>query len=214
MPDPQAHISAESLTTWLPGAELVFGRGATGASWTEPRCSVASVAAGATAGTVDVVMAQPCWERAFKKGGNQGPHKGPSDVENSLAFLSTALLTKGTDGEWFGDFKAGTIYYKPRPGETPAGIEAILGSVPTSGGGGVVADGASIVLQPGVERMRFTNLAFTHNTWLEPSGPGGFVDLQVRQTLKLAQKLGQLQPFLAVFPQECMGQPNTPSGLT
>ena len=23
---------------------------------------------------------------------------------------------------------------------------------------------------------------------------------------KLAQKLGQLQPFLAVFPQECMGQ--------
>jgi hypothetical protein len=23
---------------------------------------------------------------------------------------------------------------------------------------------------------------------------------------KLAQKLGQLQPFIAVFPQECMGQ--------
>jgi hypothetical protein len=26
---------------------------------------------------------------------------------------------------------------------------------------------------------------------------------------KLAQKLGQLQPFTAVFPQECMGQPSS-----
>jgi hypothetical protein len=26
------------------------------------------------------------------------------------------------------------------------------------------------------------------------------------QAAKLAQKLGQLQPFLAVFPQKCMGQ--------
>jgi hypothetical protein len=25
----------------------------------------------------------------------------------------------------------------------------------------------------------------------------------------LAQKLGQLQPLLAVFPEECMGQPKT-----
>jgi hypothetical protein len=31
--------------------------------------------------------------------------------------------------------------------------------------------------------------------------------LQVRKTVaKLAQKLGQLQPFIAVFPQECTGR--------
>jgi hypothetical protein len=29
---------------------------------------------------------------------------------------------------------------------------------------------------------------------------------QVRKTPKLAQKLGQLQPFTAVFPPECMSQ--------
>jgi hypothetical protein len=29
---------------------------------------------------------------------------------------------------------------------------------------------------------------------------------QVRTTPVSAQKLGQLQPFIAVFPQECMGQ--------
>jgi hypothetical protein len=37
--------------------------------------------------------------------------------------------------------------------------------------------------------------------------PGAFiVKLISEQDAKLAQKLGQLQPFLAVFPQECMGQ--------
>ena len=29
---------------------------------------------------------------------------------------------------------------------------------------------------------------------------------QSEKAAELAQKLGQLQPFLAVFPQECMGQ--------
>jgi hypothetical protein len=29
---------------------------------------------------------------------------------------------------------------------------------------------------------------------------------KVSKTPKLAQKLGQLQPFLAVFPQECVGK--------
>jgi len=91
MPDPQAHISPRSLTKWLPGAELVFGRGTTGASWTEPRCSVESVVASSTAGAVDVVMAQPCWARLTGKSQGQGPHRGPSDLENSLEFLRSGF---------------------------------------------------------------------------------------------------------------------------
>lgn len=173
VPDPQVHISPNSLKTWLPGSEFVYGRGATGASWTEPRCTVTSVTAGATPGTVDIVMAQPCWDHAFTKGGNQGPHKGPSDIENSVELLRTSLLTKSTAGEWFGDFASNKIYYKPMPGETPAGVKAVLGTVPSSGDGA-----ATVVLRPGVERVHFTNLVFTHNTWLQPSGPDGFVDLQ------------------------------------
>ena len=116
VPDPQPHISSNSLTKWLPGAELVYGRGGSGASWTEPRCTVTSVAAGATAGTVDIIMAQPCWDRAVGKGPSIGTGQGvthPSDVENSLEFLQTPLLAKGSDGEWFGDFAANTVYYKP-----------------------------------------------------------------------------------------------------
>jgi chromosome segregation protein len=40
--------------------------------------------------------------------------------------------------------------------------------------------------------------------WLGANGKGA--QAQVRKTAKLAQKLGQLQPFIAVFPLECMGQ--------
>lgn len=169
-------MSTEPLEKWLPGAELVFGRGTTGASWTEPRCSVASVVAGVSPGTVDIVMAQPCWPRAINKGGHQGPHGGPSDVENSLEFFRTGLLTKSIEGEWFGDFSSNTVYYKPLAGEKPEGIKAVLGSVPQSAD--THPHGATIVLEPGTERVGFTNLKFMHNTWLEPSSPTGFVDLQ------------------------------------
>jgi|FLMP01.3.fsa_nt_emb hypothetical protein len=37
-----------------------------------------------------------------------------------------------------------------------------------------------------------------------PEGRGCYISGQ--KDAKLAQKLGHLQPFLAVFPQECMGQ--------
>jgi len=207
VPDPQPHISSNSLTKWLPGAELVYGRGGSGASWTEPRCTVTSVAAGAAAGTVDIIMAQPCWDRAVGKGPSIGTGQGvthPSDVENSLEFLQSPLLAKGSDGEWFGDFAANTVYYKPLPvrhtaklfisvhcfivmlsvfkidsslvaskGEKPDGIKAVLGTVPKGGAGS-----ASVLLERGTERVKFTNLVFEYNTWLQPSSGGGFVDLQ------------------------------------
>ena len=36
--------------------------------------------------------------------------------------------------------------------------------------------------------------------------PNGSAEQQGEKAAKLAQKLDQLQPFIAVFPQECMGQ--------
>ena len=55
----------------------------------------------------------------------------PSDVENSLVLLDEP-------GEWFGDFKAGFLYYKPFPGQTPSSINAIIGSVPKGGEGEII----------------------------------------------------------------------------
>ena len=48
-------------------------------------------------------------------------------------------------------------------------------------------------------------LALVLHTGLAVAGDGN-ITLQVRLDAKLAQKLGQLQPYIAVFPHECMGQ--------
>jgi hypothetical protein len=128
-----------SMQKWLPGAEMVYGRGASGASWTEPRCAVKSVVAGQKAGTVDIIMSQPCWGRARGKGTQSVTY--PSDIEN-------VLLLVDEPGEWYGDFadfssqethtadlretvertSSGTIYYKPKAGESISSIKAYLGS--------------------------------------------------------------------------------------
>ena len=163
-----AHLPP-SLEKWLPGSELVFGKGASGASWTEPRCTVASVSRSKGGAGVDIVMSQPCWDRAQMKNGLK-PGTGqdvrwPSDIENAKVLLDEP-------GEWIGDWQAHTIWYMPRPGQTPSSVSAILGTVPAGD------QGSAVVTLPGAERIRFTNLGFSHQTWLQPSGPGGYVDLQ------------------------------------
>lgn len=158
-------LSPRPLTGWLPGTELVYGKGASGASWTEPRCTVQSVVPGTAAGTVDIIMAQPCWAYAQKPAIRGQGVRYPSDVENSVELLDEP-------GEWFADFGAGKIYYMPLPGQTPVAINAVLGSVPA---GGV---GSAITVAPTTSGLTFENLAFSYQTWLEPSGPKGFVDLQ------------------------------------
>ena len=73
-----------SMTSWLtPGSELVFGRGGSGASWTEPRCTVLNVTRGAKRGTVDIAMAQPCWARATTKHAPEQDVTFPSDVSTT-----------------------------------------------------------------------------------------------------------------------------------
>ena len=161
-------LSPKPLTAWLPGTEFVYGKGASGASWTEPRCGVAAVAPGSVAGTVNVVMKQPCWAFAQKPalGGQKGQGvRFPSDIENSLELLDEP-------GEWYADWKKNKIYYMPLPGETASTLNAVLGGVPK---GGI---GSAIRVNRGTTNLSFANLGFAHQTWLEPSGPTGFVDLQ------------------------------------
>ena len=87
------------LEHWLlPGSEFVFGKGSSGASWTEPRCPVATVRPSVLVGTVDIEMAMPCWARATGKSEPAAWDTGqsvlfPSDIENAPALLSEP-------GEW------------------------------------------------------------------------------------------------------------------
>ena len=160
---PRLSVGNASMTSWLsPGSELVFGRGGSGASWTEPRCSVVNVSKGVTAGTVDIVMAQPCWARATTKHAPEQDVSFPSDIENAFDLLDES-------GEWYADFSDGSvrqpgriIYYLPREGErmdSPSTV-VVLGGVVSGGGGG-----AAVVVQPGAAVRRIERLAFQYQTW-------------------------------------------------
>ena len=135
-----------SMVQWLtPGSELVFGRGGSGASWTEPPCSVVNATRGKTPGTVDILMAQPCWTRATSKHAAEQDVTFPSDIENAFDLLDEP-------GEWFADFRtenietplssapqisrvSRTVFYIPRDGEDLSRATVVLGGQPTDGGG-------------------------------------------------------------------------------
>jgi hypothetical protein len=51
-------------------------------------------------------------------------------------------------------------------------------------------------------RPYWTNDETGQATWIEPVQADKSTS---EKDARLAQKLGQLQPFIAVFPQECMG---------
>ncbi len=152
------------LGEWLVGVEFVYGRGASGAPWTEPRCSVAAVRGGEGDETIDVVMDPLCWAMARSKGAQSVGF--PSDIENALELLDEP-------GEWFARYDEGVVYYAPTPGDEMESVSAILGGVPTGSIGG-----EAVAITAGARGVSITNLGFRHLTWLGPSGAGGFVDLQ------------------------------------
>jgi len=85
--------------------------------------------------------------------------------ENAYQFLDQP-------GEWYLDGGAGYLYYIPRPGEDlalTADVELPLGQTLVEGRG-----------KPGqpVSNIRFAGLDFAYATWMEPSGPSGYVSDQ------------------------------------
>lgn len=171
------------LASWLlAGAECVYQP--RGASWTEPRCTITGTRTLANGSTV-VTMAQPCFAVARGKAQHQNVDF-PAFIENVFALLDEP-------GEWFA--ADGFVHYKPLPGEDPATAVAFLGTAgangsaaaPVGANGRPGEDGASgswwgapgaVHVLPGAHHLHFVGLSFEHISWLGPSGPDGFVDLQ------------------------------------
>eukprot|EP01050_Picozoa_sp_SAG11_P004355 SAG11_NODE_277_length_11302_cov_5.987146_5_plen_1278_part_00 len=166
----------------LPGAEFVYGKGSSGASWTEPRCAVVRVLPAASRGMVDIMMAQPCWARATGKSaplpwGTGQSVTFPTDIENAFALLTEA-------GEWFANFSARTISYYPLPSDDMQSAVTVLGGVPgpqqvvfpSSPGHHSMAE--SILKVDAAAHIQIERLTFKHHTWLMPSTGVGYVDTQ------------------------------------
>ncbi|MDF2658652.1 MAG: hypothetical protein K0Q94_1443 [Paenibacillus sp.] len=125
--------------------------------WKSLRCPVASVSGSA------LTMQEPCWSLLAPA----TTAAYPTWVENAYELLDE-------EGEWYLDRtgaidgNAGTLYYKPRSGESMATSEVVAGAAAET-----LIRGTGTLDTP-LRNVRIEGLTFMYTTWMYPSGNGGF----------------------------------------
>jgi hypothetical protein len=152
--------------------EFVYREGLGG--WTVPRCPVAAIS------PTQITMAQPCWNNTDKRlprissqawnlVGRPKLHVTPTLVDNAFELLDSP-------GEWYLDTAMNKVFYRPRPGEdlTTANVVAPVQETLLSVTG---------TATEAVHNVQFNGLQFSYATWLRPSTPEGFSEVQATYTL-------------------------------
>lgn len=113
-----------------------------------------------------VVMQQPAWDNnTFGYDTIQSPLRTPTFyLQNSRAFLDEP-------GEWYLDRGAGTVYYKPLPGQDMSRARVELPRLERLLEIGGTYD------EP-ARNLRFEGLTFTGTTWLQPGTNEGYANQQ------------------------------------
>lgn len=113
-----------------------------------------------------VVMQQPSWDNnTYGYDALQSPFRTPTYfLLNSRRFLDEP-------GEWYLDTTAGTLYYKPLPGQDMGQARVELPRLESLAQIGGTYD------EP-ARNLRFEGLTFTGTTWLHPSTPNGYANQQ------------------------------------
>src|SRR5437764_4299752 len=179
--------SADTLSRWRNPSDIEFVYTAGEAlwniqrdglgQWTEPRCPI-----GAVSGTT-ITMAQPCWNDSTKRvvfpdiPGRSVNMVGPFDLTNGRhpTYAENAFELLDTPGEWYLDRAAHVVYYMPRPGQDlrRADVEVpVLQKLVDARG---TADAP-------IHDVAFRGLRFSYATWLTPSSPEGFSEIQAGYT--------------------------------
>ncbi|MGW7381949.1 right-handed parallel beta-helix repeat-containing protein [Streptomyces sp. NPDC054794] len=180
--------SSDTLAHWKRPADAEFvytsgealwnvERGGLG-QWTEPRCPV-----GSAEGTT-ITMAQPCWDNSNKRvefpdiPGRTVSMVGPGHLTNGgkPSYVENAYELLDQPGEWYLDTGSRTVYYLPRKGEdlARADVEAAAAEKLLDGRGTADAPVHDIALR---------GLRFSYATWLTPSAPEGFSEIQAGYTI-------------------------------
>ncbi|MFJ9784842.1 fibronectin type III domain-containing protein [Amycolatopsis sp. NPDC101161] len=141
--------------------------------WTEPRCPLA-----AADGTT-VTMAQPCWDNSTKRvlfpdiPGRSVNMVGPADLTNGRhpTYAENAFELLDTPGEWYLDRAAHVVYYLPKPGQDLRRADV---EVPVL---------EKLVDARGIHDVAFRGLRYSYATWLTPSSPEGFSEIQAGYTI-------------------------------
>jgi hypothetical protein len=121
-------------------------------------------------------MAQPCWDNSTRRRHNFFGH----DTLSAPAYVENAYELLDQPGEFYLDGSAHTLYYIPRRGENmgTADVEAPVLQALARGAGSPSAP---------IHDVTFSNLQFSYATWLQPSTPEGFSEIQSNYTITGAQ---------------------------
>jgi hypothetical protein len=143
--------------------------------WTEPRCPVAAIQG------ANIVMAQPCWANSTKRimlpsGERTANLVGGASVGKQPAYVENAYELLGTPGEWYFDRPARVLYYVPRPGEDMAKSDVEAPAIESLMAAAGTADAP-------IHNLVFSGLQFSYATWMRPSTPEGFSEIQANYTL-------------------------------
>ncbi|MET7703062.1 fibronectin type III domain-containing protein [Streptomyces sp. NPDC005485] len=146
--------------------------------WTEPRCRIA-----AAEGTT-ITMAQPCWDNSNKRvefpdiPGRTVSMVGPGRLTNGgrATYIENAYELLDQPGEWYLDRTEHRVYYLPRAGEDPTRADIELAQAEK------LVDGRGTASAP-VHDVAFRGLQFSYATWLTPSRPEGFSEIQAGYTI-------------------------------
>jgi hypothetical protein len=131
--------NASSIATWANPTEIEFSWFA---SWKNFHCGVAWVKGNA------ITMQQPCLAAATTK-----------DLPTKVQWIENARELLDEEGEFYLDYTTGELDYIPRAGETMATAEVIVPVLET------VVSGVGTDDAP-VHDVTFSNVTFSHTTWL------------------------------------------------
>ncbi|MFE5052349.1 right-handed parallel beta-helix repeat-containing protein [Streptomyces sp. NPDC056637] len=159
-PDLLAAVGADALRR----VEFVYTGG--NGPWTQSRCRIESVR------SATLLMQQPCWGNVTKRptftqaSGSLPSMKAgtaPTRIENAYPFLHP--------GQWYVDQERGVLDYIPATGTDIKSLDVEVPRLST------LVKGAGTLDAP-VRNLTFSGLDFAYATWLEPSSPAGFADVQ------------------------------------
>ncbi|HEV3173826.1 MAG TPA: discoidin domain-containing protein [Actinocrinis sp.] len=149
------------------GIEFVFTGG--NGSWTESRCRVASV------NGTQITMQQPCWNNITNRpmppiqvaAGANFPNMSTTATPNRIEDAYELLHP----GQWYLDGAQHRLYYMATPGQNLKQDDVEMPVLQT------LVSGNGTLDQP-VQNITLRGLTFAYATWLDPSGPNGFAEVQ------------------------------------
>jgi hypothetical protein len=154
------------LATWPDASSVDFGYLGSLGLWTNAICPVAS-AKGYT-----ITMAEPCWKNSTQRTYNYvgwGNLTKPTYMENAYELLRKP-------GQFYLSATTHKLYYIPRPGQNLNSADVEVPFLES------LVSGAGTSNSP-VQNITFSNLEFAYATWLRPSTPEGFSEIQSNYTL-------------------------------